>query len=324
MSPICKGESVPHERVLITGISGSGGSCLAEYILKNHPAVEVHGFSRWHSVKRVADPRIRMQEVDLMDLSSILRGMGRAKPDAIIHLASHANVRAGFDTPIAVLRNNVIGTANLMEAVRLTGGKPVFVMCSTSEVYGLVDPENVPITELCPVQPVSPYAVSKLAQDALAHTYFLNYGIPVIRTRMFSYFNPFRPDLFATNFADQVVAIERGKREELLHGNLASVRTMMDIRDACSAYWASLDCVPGEVYNIGGDITMSVGQFLDILKTYAKVLVKSRVDPALLRPTDVTLQIPDSTKFKTRTGWTPKYDLGQCVQYLLDHCRGRA
>jgi len=313
------------ERVLITGVTGSGGSYLADHILEHYPHINVMGFSRWHAMNRsYVDKRVELREVDLLDLSSVIRGLNQTWPQAIFHLASHANVRACFDTPLSVLQNNIMGTANLMEAIRITNRKPFFVMCSSSEVYGQVNSEDVPIKETCAIRPASPYAVSKLAQDALSHTYFLNYQVPVVRTRMFSYFNPRRADLFATSFARQVVEIEHGSRDVLSHGNLDSVRTLIDIRDACSAYWATLSCKPGEAYNIGGETTMTVGDFLNVLKTYAKVPIKTVQQVSLLRPTDVTLQIPDTAKFREATGWKPKYTLDDSVQHLLDHFRKAA
>ena len=316
------------ERVLITGVSGSGGSYLADYILDNHPGVEVHGFTRWHATtKSHVSPLVRMHEVDLNDISSIVRGLNQCWPQVIFHMASHANVRASFDTPLAVLQNNIMGTANLLECMRMGGAfnysakGAVFVMCSSSEVYGQVDPINVPIKENCPQIPSSAYAVSKQTQDSLSHAYYLSYGVKVIRTRMFSYFNPRRNDLFATSFARQAVEIERGDRKILRHGNLQSVRTMIDIRDACEAYWLAASCDPGEAYNIGGETTLSVGDFLDTVKTYAKVPIQSEPDPKLMRPADVTLQIPDTTKFRSRTGWAPKYTFGQSIEHLMDYCR---
>lgn len=324
---VARGNVAP-TRVLITGVTGSGGSYLADWILKHHPEVELHGFSRWHSTtSSYVSPAVEMHEVDLMDMSSIIRGLNQTWPQAVFHMASHANVRASFDTPLSVLENNTRGTANLLEALRMGGAfnyhgrQTTFVMCSSSEVYGQVGPEDVPIKETCRHIPSSPYAVSKQTQDSLSHCYYLAFGIPVIRTRMFSYFNPRRKDLFATSFARQVVEIENGKREVLKHGNLDSTRTLIDIRDACAAYWAALDCVPGEAYNIGGTSTMSVGEFLETLKTYAKVPIKTEFDPKLSRPADVTLQIPDTTKFRKQTGWEPKYSFEDSVKHLMEHCR---
>lgn len=314
-------------RALITGMSGSGGSYLAEHIVEHRPGVAVHGLSRWHSttahqnLKGIAG-KVTVHECDLNDVSSVVNTLREVKPDAIFHLASHANVRASFTTPLAVLSNNIMGTANLLEGIRLAGLDPIVQLCSTSEVYGQVNPKHVPITEDCPLNPSSPYAVSKVAQDFLGYTYFRSYGMKVVRTRMFAYLNPRRKDLFATSFALQVARIEAGLQKELKHGNLDSVRTIIDVRDAMETYWIAMEkCAPGEVYNIGGTTVIKVGEFLDLLKKHAKTKIPSSVDPQLLRPADVTLQVPDVSKFRAATGWKPKYAFEDSVRYLLDHCR---
>ncbi|HJN24095.1 MAG TPA: GDP-mannose 4,6-dehydratase [Rhodospirillales bacterium] len=315
------------KKALITGISGSGGSYLADFIVDNHPNVAVHGISRWHSttgsgnLEHCAD-KVQVHECDLTDFSSVFSVLKEVQPDLILHIASHANVLASFKTPLSVINNNVMGTANLLEAIRLTELDPVMQLCSTSEVYGQVDPENVPITEDCPINPSSPYAVSKVTQDFLCYTYFRSYGLKVVRTRMFAYLNPRRADLFATSFALQVAKIEAGQQDVLRHGNLNSVRTLIDVRDAMSSYWtAAQKGVAGEIYNIGGTTSVKVGEFLEVLKTLAKTEIPSEQDPSLLRPADVTLQIPDTSKFSRETGWQPKYTFEESVAYLLDHCR---
>lgn len=316
-------------RALITGIGGSGGSYLAEYILDHHPAVEVHGLARWHSATQdnllgIA-ARARVHEADLNDFASVYAVVREVQPDAIFHLAAHANVRASFITPNAVLANNIIGTSNLFEAVRLAGLDPWIQLCSTSEVYGQVAPGEVPIREDAPMRPASPYAVSKVAQDLLGYTFFVSYRMRIVRTRMFAYLNPRRIDLFATSFARQVARIELGLQQELLHGNLDSVRTIIDVRDAMRAYWdALLYCAPGEAYNIGGATTMKVGEFLERLKAMAQVQIPSRIDAGLLRPADVTLQIPNVDKFIAVTGWKPRYSFDDSIAHLLDYWRRRA
>ena len=316
--------------VLITGIGGSGGSYLAESIVENHPGVAVHGISRWHSTTtqdnlREIAGRVTVHEADLNDFASVFAVLQEVRPDAIFHLAAHANVRASFITPNAVLANNILGTSNLLEAVRLSGLKPWVQLCSTSEVYGQVDPKDVPIREDAPIRPASPYAVSKVAQDLLGYSYFASYGMRVVRTLMFAYLNPRRTDLFATSFARQVARIELGLQKEMVHGNLDSVRTIIDVRDAMDAYWVALQhCAPGEAYNIGGATSMKVGDFLDRLKAMARVPIPSRVDPKLLRPADVTLQIPNVDKFTQATGWRPKYSFDDSIAYLLAYWRKRA
>lgn len=315
------------KRVLITGVTGSGGSYLAEHIVYNHPQVEVHGISRWHSTSshnnltNVAG-KVIIHECDLNDFGSLFSVIRQVKPDAVFHLAAYANVRASFITPQTVLSNNIIGTSNLFEAIRLAEIDPIILLCSSSEVYGQVDPQDVPIKEDCPHNPSSPYAVSKLAQDCLGWTYFVSYGMKTIRTRAFAYLNPRRPDLFASSFARQIARIECGLQKELLHGNLDSVRTLVDVRDIMEAYClAILKCKPGEIYNIGGTTTMSVGEFLQHLIQHAKVPIPARLDPTLLRPSDVTLQIPCIEKFVKATGWKPKYSFEESVENLLEYWR---
>ena len=317
------------KRILITGITGSGASYLAEHLANKYVDAEIHGVVRWHSTTEHKNlinvaKRVETHECDLCDFSSILRTLEIVKPTHIFHMASHANVRAGFITPLSVLNNNVMGTANLFEAIRIVCGDALIQLCSTSEVYGQVSPENVPIDENCPQKPASPYAVSKTAQDHLAYTYFISYGLKIVTTRMFAYFNPRRADLFSTSFAMQVALIEAGKQDKLLHGNLDSIRTLIDVRDAMEAYEQALaKGIPGEAYNIGGQTTVSVGEFLEILKSKAKVDIRSEVDPKLIRPSDVTLQVPNSDKFKKQTNWKPKYSFEESVEHLLDSCRLR-
>lgn len=318
------------KRVLITGIAGSGGSYLAEYIVRHHPEVEVHGIARWHSTTATRNlsavaASVQVHEADLADFGSVVAVLRDVRPDAIFHLAAHANVRASYITPQAVLHNNVIGTSNLLEAVRLAGLEPIIQICSTSEVYGQVDPQDVPIREETPLRPVSPYAVSKAAQDLLGWSYFVSYKMRIIRTRMFAYLNPRRTDLFATSFAKQVAWIERGLQKELVHGNLDSVRTLIDVRDAMRAYWeAVLRCRFGEVYNIGGTTVMSVGACLERLIAMSEVPIPTRCDPRLIRPADVTLQIPCVEKFARETGWVPQYSFEESLRDLLSYWRREA
>lgn len=316
-----------NKKILITGITGSGGSYLAEYIYQNIKKCKIFGISRWHSTTSSNNlnkimKNINIYDVDLNDLSSTFRAIKKIQPDLIFHLASHANVRLSFDNPKAVMDNNISSTLNLLEAVKLSKINPKIQMCSTSEVYGRVKEEDVPINESCSINPASPYAVSKVCQDLLGKTYFYNYGMKIITTRMFSYLNPRREDLFATSFAKQVALIEKGKLKYLKHGNLKSTRTLIDVRDAMSAYWYAITKGKiGETYNIGGEKVLEVGNFLEILKSKSNVKIISKVDKSLLRPTDVTLQIPDSSKFKSHTGWKAKYSFEESLDMLLDFWR---
>lgn len=316
-------------KCLITGIAGSGASYLAEYLVSI--GQDVSGIVRWHSSNgsgksnlETIKKQIKLYDCDLNDLGNTIRVLEMDKPDYIFNMAAHANVKSCFDNAIAVIQNNTNATLNLFEAARiLKMSNCIIHHTSTSEVYGQVRKEDTPITEKTPLNPVNPYSVSKLGQEKIASCYAHSFKIPVVITRAFAYLNERRTDLFSNSFAKQIVEIERGHKTELLHGNLDSVRTLVNVRDLSEAYWLAVQkCDLNEPYNVGGDTIITVGDFLEILKSRARCKIISRVDPNLLRPVDVTMQIPDITKFKNKTGWQQKISFEQSVDFLLNHYRG--
>ena len=316
-------------RILITGITGMVGSHMADYILAKHPSVEVHGLVRWRSplenIQHIHS-KISLHQAELRDLNSLVILLKKIKPDWVFHLAAQSYVSSSFDAPVDTLQTNIIGTTNLLDALRITGLDSKIHICSSSEVYGQVTEAEIPIRETNPFRPASPYAVSKVGEDMIALQYYLSYGIKTMRTRMFTHTGPRRGDVFAESaFAKQIAEIEAGVRKNPMRvGNLNSVRTFADVRDAVRAYWLLLEkCPPGEVYNIGGNRTMTVGQMLDILKSMANCKIEHEVDPTLLRPSDVTLQIPDTSKFQAATGWKPEITLEETLKDLLTYHRDR-
>lgn len=315
------------KKILITGINGSAASYLAEFLL-NIPDIQIQGISRWHTDRRSKSDvlsKIQIFECDLTDLGSIVRTLEEARPDYVFHLASNANVKLSFVTPSSVFNNNVNGTLNLLEALRITKQKPIIQFCGTSEVYGQVKADDIPIKETQIIDPVNVYAISKLTQEKLVKSYYRSYNIPCVITRSFGYINPRRPDIFSSAFAKQIVDIERGKQDILYHGNLDSVRTLLDIRDIVEAYWVSANkCQLGEAYNIGSTCPIKVGDFLEELKKQANCKIISKENPDLLRPTDVTLQIPDVSKFEKITGFKPKYSLEESIRFLLNYYRSQS
>ena len=319
-------------KALITGITGFVGSHLAEYILENHPDVEVGGLVRWRSpkdnIEKILD-KVSLIYGDLHDFPSMYKMLSEFKPDFIFHLAAQSYVDFSFIAPIDTLETNISGTCNILEAAKQLklseGYDPVIHICSSSEVYGQVREDEVPITEENPLRPASPYAVSKVGEDMLALQYWLSWEIKTIRSRMFTHTGPRRGEVFVvSNFAKQVAAIENKLAEPVIRvGNLESVRTFSDVRDAVEAYWLLVTkCPAGEVYNIGGNETMSIGEMLEKLLTMSTVKdIKVEVDSARLRPSDVTLQIPCSEKFKKATGWEPKTGFDKTLHDTLDYWR---
>lgn len=316
-------------RALITGITGFAGSHLTEYLLAEHPQVEVWGTYRWRSrmdnILHLED-RITLVECDLRDATAVSRALEQSRPDYIFHLAAQSFVPASWIAPSETLVTNVTGQTNIFEAVRAQGLDPVIQIACSSEEYGLVHPDEVPIKETNPLRPLSPYAVSKVAQDLLAYQYFQSYGLKSVRTRGFNHTGPRRGHVFVTsNFCSQVAAIELGQREPVIKvGNLDALRDFTDVRDMVRAYWLAVTrAKPGEVYNIATGVGIRIGDMLEKVLSLAKVKVRVETDPERLRPSDVEILIGDASKFRADTGWEPRIPFEQTIADLLDDWRAR-
>ncbi len=315
-------------KCLITGISGFAGSHLAEYLLSLGNC-EVHGTIRWRSRTENIDHlkgKIHLHDCDLRDATAVYNLIARLMPERIYQLAAQSFVPMSWTAPSETFVTNVIGQLNIFEAVRATGCPCRIQIAGSSEEYGLVMPDEVPIKETNPLRPLSPYAVSKIAQDMMGYQYHQSYGMHIIRTRGFNHTGPRRGEVFVTSsFARQIAEIEKNKREPVLYvGNLNAVRDFTDVRDTVRAYYLILEKgIPGEVYNVATGKGYKIAEVLDILKDLAKTKFEVRQDPKRLRPSDVELLIGDPTKLKQATGWEPKYKLEQTLADLLEYWRNR-
>lgn len=331
-------------KALITGITGMVGSHLCDFLLE-HTNWNVYGVCRWrspldnveHLLERANQKdRLFFEYADLNDQTSLIRIIQNVRPDYVFHLAAQSYPLTSFTAPIDTLNTNILGTCRLLEAVRLEMEQdrdyhPVIHVCASSEVFGKIPPEKKPETgihEECPFHPASPYAISKVGTDLLGRYYAEAYGMTVVTTRMFTHTGPRRGDVFhESTFAKQIAMIEQGKVEKpvIKAGNLDSLRTYADVRDAVRAYYmlVTVNPVAGEYYNIGGEYTCKVGDTLRTLVSYSpmKDEIKVETDPDRLRPIDADLQVPDCRKFKAHTGWEPKISYGQTMHDLLDYWR---
>jgi len=318
------------DNALITGITGFVGSHLAEYLVQQ-PNLQVFGLARWRASRdniHLVEDQIKIIEGDLVDLPSLLNLIRTVRPRYVFHLAAQSYVPYSFVAPVTTLEANCLGTCNLLEAIKIIRDDdpdfdPIVHICSSSEVYGQVTEDQIPITEDCPFRPASPYAVSKVAEDMLGWQYFTSWGIKTIRSRMFTHTGPRRGETFVVStFAKQIAEAERAGGGKVLVGNLDSVRTFTDVRDAVKAYWLMVQhCEPGEAYNVGGVETMTIGEMLNLLIEMSDVQIEVVRDPTRLRPSDVTLQIPCCDKFKAATGWEPAIRFKQTLQDTLDYWR---
>lgn len=313
------------------------GSHLAEYLLE-HTDWEIVGMCRWRSpldnlagiAGRINNgDRVSLCYADLRDTLSIQNAVATARPDYVFHLAAQSFPRTSFDAPLDTMDTNVQGTVRVLDALRQTNPKAAIHVCASSEVFGRVPKEKLPIDEECAFHPASPYAISKVGTDLVGRFYAEAYGMTVMTTRMFTHTGPRRGDVFAeSTFAKQIAMIERGLIPPIVKvGNLQSLRTVADVRDAVRAYYMLLTVKPvaGAYYNIGGNHSCTIGDILETLLSFSprKSEIRVEVDPSRLRPIDADLQVPNTAKFEAHTGWKPQIPYHQTLRDLMDYWRNR-
>ncbi len=322
-------------RALITGITGMVGSHLADYLIE-HTNWDIHGLMRWRSpldnisqhLERInKGERMFCHYGDLRDSQSIDAVVRAVKPDYVFHLAAQSYPKTSFDAPLDTYETNVQGTSRVLEALKQFAPEAIIHICASSEVFGRVPKEKLPIDEECSFHPASPYAISKVGTDLVGRFYAEAYDMTVMTTRMFTHTGPRRGDVFAeSTFAKQIAMAEAGLIEPVIKvGNLESLRTIADVRDAVRAYHmlVTVNPVAGEYYNIGGTYSCSIKELLDDLIALSpmKDTLKVTLDKDRLRPIDADLQVPDTRKFTAHTGWKPEIPYAQTMQDLLDYWR---
>lgn len=325
------------KNVLITGICGMVGSHLADFLLEKTDW-KIYGFARWidsmDNLEHLSDrinkkDRIELIYGDLNDLSSLINAVNKSKPDYVFHLGGQSYPQTSFVAPVETLQTNIIGTTNLLEALKNSDYKNAKIhVCASSEVFGRVPKEKLPIDEECSFHPASPYAISKIGTDLIGRYYGEAFGMTVMTTRMFTHTGPRRGDVFSeSTFAKQVAMIEVGLQEPKIYvGNLDSLRTYADVRDAVNAYHTLLTVNPigGEYYNIGGTYTCKIADILNFFLERSTVKnIEVIIDPERLRPIDADLQVPNTDKFKNHTGWEPIISFEQTMGDLLEYWRNK-
>ncbi len=323
--------------VFITGFAGMVGSHLADYLYENTD-YKIIGFLRWqdnlenieHFFEEInKNERVELFYGDINDKNSIDEALDKYKPKKVFHLAAQSYPLTSFTAPVETYNTNIIGTENLLSSCKKYIPESLIHICASSEVFGKVKKEDLPIKEDTNFQPASPYAISKIGTDLIGRFYAEAYNMKVITTRMFTHTGPRRGDVFAeSSFAKQIAMIENNMIEPIIKvGNLDSLRTWSDVRDAVRAYHLllSVNPIPGEYYNIGGDYTCSVGEMLNYLISLSSTTRKIDIviDKNRLRPIDADLQVPDTTKFKNHTGWSPQYSFENTMLDLLNYWRDK-
>ncbi len=315
-------------RVLITGITGFVGPHLADFLLSQGD-VELTGTYRkvenLHTLGSLRD-RVHLIQMDLTDKASVQQTLEQTRPDVVFHLAAQSNVARSWQEPARTFDVNVLGTIHLFEAIRTLSLNPVIQIACSSEQYGLVTQEELPVTEETAFHPLSPYAVSRVTIDLLGYQYFKSYGMRVIRTRAFNHTGPGQTDQFVcSRFAKKIAEIEKGLSDPILTvGNLDAVRDFTDVRDMVRAYALSVTTgKTGEAYVISSDVGRTISDVLELLLGMSRVPIRVETDPALLRPSDVPALFGESKKFRETTGWKPEIPFEETLQDLLTYWRAR-
>ncbi len=317
-------------RVLITGITGFMGSHLAEFCLAR-PKIKVYGTILSHhlgdELKRIEHIRdkIELLEGDLTNRATVTRVLEKVRPDKIFHLAAQSFVPISWKSPEHTLFNNIMAELNIFEVLREMKLNPVIQIAGSSEEYGFVDKNELPIKETNSLRPLSPYAVSKIAQDMLAAQYYRSYGLRTVITRCFNTEGPRRGKQFViSSFSHQIASIERGlQKPKIRVGNLDAYRDFTDVRDIVRALWLATEkCKFGEPYNIGSGKTHQIKEVLNSLLSLSKAKIQVEKNQDLMRPSDLPVLQCDSTKFRKITGWKPKIDFQKTLKDTLDYWRG--
>jgi GDP-4-dehydro-6-deoxy-D-mannose reductase len=317
------------KKVLITGVNGFVGSHLAEHILDNNLG-EVYGIvksedSDLGNIEHIKD-RIKISFCDITDFEPLKKAVEEICPDYVFHLAAKSFVPESWEKPVETIDTNITGTLNLFEAVRGNGCDPIILFSGSSEEYGLVKEDELPINEGNELRPLSPYGVRKASADLLALQYFWSYGVRIIRARAFNHTGPRRDEVFVcSDWCKQIAEIEAGKREAVIKvGNLKAERDFSDVRDIVRAYWLAAEkCIPGEVYNIGSGKAIEMNGILQKLISMSGREMEVKLDESKMRAIDVPRIVANSSKFRKQTGWKPEINFDDTLKDLLDYWRER-
>lgn len=311
-------------RVLVTGIAGFAGSHLAEYLLQE-TSVELHGIIHRHEhrVRHLAH-QLHLHRGDMRNALWVSELIQQVQPAMTLHLAAWSDVGGSWQQPWTTYELNIQCQLHLLEALRRWTPACRTLVVTSNEVYGLVRPAELPITETTPFRPNNPYGVSKITQDMMALQYWHSHQLPTIRARSFNHIGPNQAaDFVASAFARQIAEIEAGLREATVAvGNLDAERDFTDVRDVVRAYWLlTKRGDPGGVYNIGSGRRYSVRYLLDTLLDLSTAQVNVVLDPTRLRPSDVPASVCDNSRLVAATDWQPQIDLRTSLADLLTYWR---
>lgn len=314
------------KKVLITGITGFAGSHLADYLVSQKQYRVFGTYLLDQSIDNLSEVgnKVEIFKIDLMISQECNALVKKVKPDLVFHLAALPSPANSFKNPQETLTNNIIAEVNILNAIKMNNFlNTKILIISSADIYGIVKKENLPINENTPLLPLSPYAVSKIAQDFLGLQYFLSYNLKIVRVRPFNHIGPRQsPHFVVASIAQKIAAIEKGVGQFLSVGNLEAKRDFTDVRDMVRAYEMALKKgKSGEVYNIGSGASYKIGDILNKMISLSTKKIKIKIDKSLLRPIDNPDLICNARKFVKLTGWKPTIPIDVTLKDILDYWR---
>lgn len=306
------------KKVLIIGAAGFVGNHLIDYILASR--------TDWHVTatkmpREVIDKPVEVRDLDITKPEEIDALLSEVKPDYIFHLAAQSSVALAWKNPQLTIQINIVGTVNLLDAVRKLEKQPRMLLIGSGEEYGHVKPDEVPIKEDNNTRPGNIYAVTKVTQNMIGRLYYEAYGMEIMSTRSFNHTGPNQaPQFVVPDFCKQVADIEKGKNKPVIYtGNLSARRDFTDVRDVVRAYCLLMERgKAGETYNVGCGQALEIRAILDMILSHSSMDIKVETDPAKLRPVDVPIIVADITKLTEDTGWKPEISLDQTITETLE------
>jgi len=310
-------------KVLITGADGFVGRHLAAFLLEQE-GLEVLGLDLRTPGEGGPWNACEYEICDILDRAQVFSHIAGFRPDYVFHLAAQSSVRRSWEDPGLTYKIALTGQANVFDALREADlDARVHVACS-SEEYGKVKEEELPIREDHPLRPASPYALSKVMQDFHAVFAHQAYGTKAVVTRAFNMIGPGQsPDFVVSDFARQIAEAEAGRREPVMRvGNLEARRDFSDVRDLVGHYWRLLgEGEPGEVYNVCSGSDHSIAEILEMLLSMSETPIRVEVDPARLRKSDIPVLRGDNGKMRALTGSIPDRPLEETLRDVLAYWR---
>jgi GDP-4-dehydro-6-deoxy-D-mannose reductase len=312
-------------RALITGVAGFAGSHLAEELLRSR--YQVYGTKlRGESKEKLRGfiKSLSVRDLDLRHLPSVRRLVRRVKPDVVFHLAAVSSVGLSFKTPQMTFEVNLLGTVNLLEALREIEAVSKVVVVTSSDVYGVISPSDLPLKESSPMAPVTPYGVSKAAVDMVGYQYFKSYGMPIVRIRAFNHTGPRQDRGFVVpDFCRQVALIESGKSRPLISvGNLKAERDISDVRDIVRGYRLLAEKGrDGYAYHLCSGKSYRIEDILNRILEISTDAIEIKPDPRLMRPSEIPRLLGDFSRARRAAGYKPTYELKDTLEDTLDYWR---